>query len=482
MAHAQRLGKDIAIYGSSEFIFKFIAFAAFPFYAHHFSVADFGLWALLSVSATLLGYFANLGVNQAVQRFYFDDFSDDVGTAVIVSTGLAQIFVSSIAVVTLAIAVCVLFAKATLAGYGISQLLLVLAIANVIPDQLLQYCLDVLRMQFTPLRFALLAFAKNVLGTALALVLVIRFDAGLPGLFLGVVFGTTMAVPLGLWLIHRDLGWKLHLPLTRSLFAFGFPLTFGSVAHWIYTSIDRWMIADLSSSLELGLFSVAAKYATIVSFVIAAFAQAWTPFAIRLFRDDPEHSTLYGKVFALWFFVLSFVGLGIALFSREALMLFTPADFWPAAIMLPVMASGMVLYGTIPVSSLGIILSKRTTLGTIGTCLAALINFVLNLWLIRQYGAMGAALATLITYGLLALYYLVWNQRLHPIALEGRKLVYCLLIVGITAALPLVDLGALTARAFMIKIGVAALVLLGAFATGILNRSMFEPRSLRSLL
>lgn len=473
------LGKDIAIYGTSEFVFKFIAFAAFPIYAHLFSVADFGLWALLSVSATLLGYFANLGINQAVQRFYFDDVSNDMGTPIIVSTGLAQIFVSSVAIVTVAITASLLFAKASLAGYGISQLLLILAIANVVPDQLLQYCLDVLRMQFTPLRFAVLAFAKNVLGTALALVLVIKYDAGLPGLFFGIVFGTTMAVPLGLWLIRRDLGWKMHLPLTRSLFAFGFPLTFASVAHWVYTSIDRWMIADLSSAVELGLFSVAAKYATIVSFVIVAFAQAWTPFAIRSFRDDPDHNQLYAKVFSVWFFVLSFVGLGIGLFSREALMLFTPADFWPAATMLPVMAAGMALYGTLPVSSLGITLSKRTILGTIGTWLAALTNFIFNLWLIPRYGAMGAAIATLATYGLLAGYYLIWNQRLHPIALEWKKLAYCLAVVTLAAGLPLVDLGAMTGKAFMIKCAIALLVLAGAFATGILKRSIFDLRWLR---
>lgn len=71
------LGKDVAVYGAGEFAFKFIAFAVFPIYAHVFSVAEFGLWGLLTVSASLLGYVVNMGVNQAVQRYYFDpDHSD----------------------------------------------------------------------------------------------------------------------------------------------------------------------------------------------------------------------------------------------------------------------------------------------------------------------------------------------------------------------------------------------------------------------
>lgn len=482
MVRSQSLSKDIAIYGSSEFVFKFIAFAAFPIYAHHFSVAEFGLWALLSVSATLLGYFANLGVNQAVQRHYFDHPASHRGTGVIVSSGLAQVIVSSIVIVALTIGALLLFGQQTLAGYGITRLLLVLVLINVVPDQLLQYCLDVLRLHFTPLRFAVLALAKNLLGTALALLLVLHFDAGLTGLFMGTLIGTAVAVPLGLWMIRKDLGWTIDLATTRSLFAFGFPLTFASVAHWIYSSIDRWMLADLSTPVELGLFSAAAKYATILTFVVAAFGQAWMPFAIRLHRDDPDHRSVYTSIFSIWFFALAFIGLGLGLFSREALMLFTPAAFWPAATMLPVLVAGIVLFGTTQVSGLGMTLKKRTVWVTVGTWLAAGLNFALNLWLIPRYGAMGAAVATLCTYGMLTVYYLIWSQRLHPITLERRKLVYCLLVVGITAALPLVDLGTLTARAFMIKAGVATLVLLGAFATGILNRSMFEPSRLRSLL
>jgi len=482
MAQAQRLSKDIAIYGSSEFVFKFIAFAAFPIYAHHFSVAEFGLWALLSVSATLLGYFANLGVNQAVQRHYFDDPATHRGAGVIVSSGLAQVIVSSIVIVALTIGALLVFGQQTLAGYGVTRPLLVLALVNVVPDQLLQYCLDVLRLHFTPLRFAVLALFKNLLGTALALLLVLHFEAGLTGLFLGTLIGTAMAVPLGLWMIRKDLGWTIELATTRSLFAFGFPLTFASVAHWIYSSIDRWMLVDLSSPLELGLFSAAAKYATVLTFVVAAFGQAWMPFAIRLHRDDPDHRSVYASVFSVWFFALAFIGLGLGLFSREALMLFTPASFWPAAAMLPVLVAGIVLFGTTQVSGLGMTLKKRTVWVTVGTWLAAGLNFALNLWLIPRMGAMGAAIATLCTYGMLTVYYLFWSQRLHPIALERAKLAYCLMVVCLTAGLPLVDLGALTGMAYLIKVGIAALILFGAFAIGILNRAMFDPIRLRSLV
>jgi O-antigen/teichoic acid export membrane protein len=71
------LVKDVAIYGAGEFFFKLISFSVFPIYAHTFTVAEFGVWGLLTVSTTLLGFVVNLGVNQAVQRFYFDPAHSD---------------------------------------------------------------------------------------------------------------------------------------------------------------------------------------------------------------------------------------------------------------------------------------------------------------------------------------------------------------------------------------------------------------------
>ena len=55
-------------------------------------------------------------------------------------------------------------------------------------------------------------------------------------------------------------------------------------------------------------------------------------------------------------------------------------------------------------------------------------NFGLNLLLIPRWGALGAALATLISYGALSSYYLYWTQRIHPIPLESKKLVACALM------------------------------------------------------
>lgn len=465
------LAKDVAIYGAGEFVFKFIAFAVFPIYAHVLSVAEFGIWALLQVTVLLLGYFASVGVSQAMQRYYFDAAAGEGREASIVSTGLVQLLASAVVVTTGAMLAVWAFAAPLAADYGIALPVALLALAAIVPDQLLQYCLDVLRIHFTPLKFLALSFAKNVIGTLVALYLLLVEGAGLAGLFVGLLAGSLAAVPIGLWLIRRDLAWHYSPVIGRALLAFGGPLVFTSVAHWVYTSLDRWMLAEMTTPEEVGLYSVAAKFATILTFVISAFAQAWTPFAIRMARDDPDHQAFFGRVLSLWSFAIAFGALGIALFAGEALTLLTPPVYWPATPIVPLLVAGVAIYGTTLVTALGITLAKRTSLFAIGTWLAAAINVGLNLVLIPRYGAVGTAAATLFAYFALTAFCLVSTQRLHPIPLERGKLCYSAVLIGLAAASAAVDFGAFNVTGVIVKTGILLLALAGAFAAGLLDRS-----------
>lgn len=473
------LGKDVAIYGAGEFVFKFIAFAVFPVYAHVLEVADFGRWALIAATTLLLGYLANLGINQAVQRFYFDDGADRADGPRIVSAGLVQLLASSVLLVGVALAAAAVLAERLERSFGVENGLLAIALVAIVPDQLLQFCSDVLRLHFTPLRFLLLSFVKSIGGTALSLYFLLVLHAGLRGLFAGLLIGSLAALPLGLWLIRRDLVWHLDRRVAGALFAFGFPLTFASIAQWIYTSLDRWMLAEMTSAQEVGLYSVAARFSTVLTFVVAAFAQAWIPFAIRMSRDDPDHCGFFARVLTLWFFLLTIAALGISLYSSNVLRLLTPPVYWAGAHCLPLLVAGHALFGTSLVAGLGVTLSNRTMLSTIATWLAGAVNVVLNVLLIPIGGARGTAAATFIALAVLSGFLLCCSQRLKPIPLQPVPLLYCCALLLGTVALSFGGLGDTGAAAAALKGGILLLAIAGGLAIGIVDRStmwMLKPR------
>jgi O-antigen/teichoic acid export membrane protein len=467
----KKLSKDFAIYGGADFLFRIIGFAVFPIYAHIFSVSDFGLIAMLGVTAGLIGMALNMGVNNAVQRFYWDPETKEGQHAVLVSTGLRQLIIYGSVTIFVTFVTLYAIRSSIYERFGIEWGMLVLVLLAILPDQILQYSLDVVRLQFTPFRFMLLSFMKNILGIALGLWLVVELDKGLYGLFGGTLIASVLSLPVALWFIRKELLWSVDKAIAQKIFHFGYPFIFAGLAYWIFGSMDRWLLAELGNAIEVGIFSIAFKFAAIVTFVNSAFGQAWSPYAIKLMRDDKNYRQTYSGILSIWYFLLAILGCTIALFADELLILLTPREYWPAAKTLGFIVMGLVLFGTTQITALGISLEKKTRFLTYGAWLAAMVNFLLNVALIPRYGALGSAFATLITYALLTNFFLYCTQKLHPLPLEYLKLVFSTCVVLVGVILPqFLQSSEIDISLIIYKLLLLGIIFSGAWTLGIIDR------------
>jgi O-antigen/teichoic acid export membrane protein len=471
----KRLGKDIAIYGSADLLFRATQFFAVPVYAYALSVSDFGRMALLTVTGTLLGMLVNLGINNSIQRFYFDPETPEDERSTLVSTGLAQLLLSALVASLIALTVLAAFGDRLHQAYAIPPALALIVIATILPEQLTQYIQDVARLQFAPFKFVLISLVRNLLGVLIGLLLLLQLDMGIAGILLGTLSGAVLALPLGLFLIRRDLRFRFDRALAEKAFRFGFPFVFTGAAYWVFGSMDRWMLVELSDETQVGLFSIGLKLAAVVSFVTFAFGRAWSPFAFKMYGEDPHYRRNFAQILIGWFAVLSLCGLIIALFAREVLQVLTPREYWAAAPVISIAVAGLVLEGTTLVTMIGISLERRTMLLTQSAWTAAATNVVLNWLLIPQFGAVGAALATLISYGVLTGSMLYWTQRLHPLPLDWPKLGFCLGVVVLSATAPLL-FAQLSAPAAVValKLGLIAAALAAAAAVGLFKTAPWK--------
>ncbi|SLM50305.1 putative Polysaccharide biosynthesis protein [Nitrospira japonica] len=424
------LGKDVVLYGASDLLFKVLAFSVFPIYAYTFSVRDFGVIELVTAFSMLLTICCSLGLNNAVQRYYWDSDLTEEGKRRLVSTGLLFQSGSTIAVVAAA-AICLYAVRQPIEEqYGMSWPLILFALAGLVPSVALQYVLDVLRLQFVPWRYACVAFLKNAVGVGAGLVLILAFGFGVTGIFMGTAVAGLLAVPVGLWLIGKDLEFDFNSGVAQTLFQFGYPFIFSGLAYWALGSIDRWMIAQFSNMDEVGLYGIAFKFAAVVMFLNTAFGQAWSPWAMKVRADRPDYRKVYSEVFSIWFLLLTLAGCALSLFAKELLILTTPERYWPAANILIVAVLGVVFLGTTQITAVGISLEKRTRIFAVSAWVGAALNVALNLVLIPRLGALGAALATTVTYFALSGSYLYWTQRVHPLPLNWTQLL-SVFVVGL---------------------------------------------------
>ncbi len=435
----RRLAKDTAIYGGADLVSKFIAFFTFPIIAAALSPFAYGALELIATTTALLGLVMNCGLNNAVQRYYWDKDTLESQRPVIVSSGLAALMAFGVtAILVTLFALPALLPAVHHAKLPLTWIALVAALLLMVFAQWQQYLLDVVRLHFAPWKFLTLSLISRVLGIVLALLTVVHWRWGVDGL-LGTQAVVALAVlPLALWMVRKDLTVKIDRTWARKLVGFGHPFIYAGLAYWLFGSMDRWMLAAMSSVEEVGIYSVAFRFASLVLFVSAAFGQAWSPVAIKIRTDNPEgYRSIYAQVLLLLLFVMLLVGGGLALFSGELIGLIMPREYASSALPLAILCFGIVLQATQQVTAVGISLEKKTFIFARLAWLTALINLILNLILIPPYGAAGAAWATLFSYFVLTGGYLYFTQRLHPLPVPWKKLTWILFLGVLVGAVAL---------------------------------------------
>jgi O-antigen/teichoic acid export membrane protein len=425
------LAKETAIYGLTDFIFKFINFATFPLLAFVLSIEEFGVYSLLTTLSLLMGMAFHCGMNQALERFYLDNTLSTDKKAAVVTGGFLCLSLLALVVIGPCLWLAYHYRQSLYESHQMEWIAIAIALASSLPTQLFALACCVMRLNFSPWQFTIFNVAQNLISLFLSFYFVISLRWGVTGYIAGVTLGYLLMAPLATYLLFQRARPTFDWPIAKAMVKYGYPFIFTDLGRWIFSCMDRWMLGEMCDHREVGLFSMAFKLATVLIFLISSFSLSWGPYALKAYHQDPNHRFFFSRCYTLWLFILTFFSTGLSLFGIECLHWLTPSVYWPAATFLPLISAGLVFLGTTQVSSLGILITKKTYHISLMTWLAAALNFVLNLWWIPYWGALGSSLATLVTYIFLSSYYLLCSQKLYAIPLEYSKLLVCLgLLIG----------------------------------------------------
>lgn len=408
--------KNTVLYGATDFTFKLINFLLFPLYAFSLPVSDFGILALITTVTQLLCIIMNGGQTYALQRY-----KGEAGGEHAERTGMLCFSAVGILATLGALAIVPWLPNPTLAMLGIIAAW---------PYQLCQYYLTSLRVSFQSVQFVIISFLLNALSVGLSILLALYFQMGLLGFLAGVAMANAFTAFVCLCYERVKILGAFDKNLARQMIFFGLPFVATDLSNWLYASMDRWMLGEMAGATEVGYYSIAFKISTVVIFMINAFSLAWNPGIMKMYHDDPNYKLYISKSFTKWCFVLASLSSALILFSREILMMTTPSSYWPAAQLIPYICTGLAFHGTLVISTTGLFIEKKTSYLAWGTWGCAIMNFLINLWLIPILGAFGSAIACLLTYLCQSVFYLYSSQRFHFIPLEYRKLAFCILFIA----------------------------------------------------
>ncbi len=422
-----KLVKNSGIYALSSLVSPLISLALSPFLTHHLSTSDYGMLTLLNTIITLVAGITQLGLGSAFFRAYNYDYTENRDKRDVVSTAAMLLFVVSLLSVIGVIVEASSLATLLLGRSSLNRLIIIAA-GILFVQNLTIPGFAWLRAEGRALLYSLLSISNLLITLIANIVLVGVLHWGITGSLIATGGGYFGIVICTLPLIILRAGIRVRIDIARNLLGFGIPLLLNLVSYWILQLSDRYLLSHFSSFTETAKYAVVYNLGSALStVVITPFTLAW-PATMFTIAKRKNASRIFKLLFHWFSLVLLLSSFGLSLFATLLLNWLFPLAYHSASLIIPVISLSGVFYGTYYVFTTGVNIKRKTWVIGIFTAIAAITNFLANLILIPRYGAMGAALSTLIAFIVLALVAFIVNQKMYPVAFEIGRFIVALLL------------------------------------------------------
>ncbi len=239
---------------------------------------------------------------------------------------------------------------------------------------------------------------------SIAKVVLILFHAPLIAFAIAGLF-EIITIAIGLVVTYNRNGyslgtWRAAFPEANRLLRDSWPLIFSGFAVTVYMKIDQIMLGEMIGNESVGIYSAATKISEIWYFIPVAIAASVAPSIIE--SKNSNETVYYQRLQKTFDFVVVLAYLVALLFTFLAQpiisMLYKHSyDAAGMVLAIHIWAGLFVFLGV--VRNIWILAEGLMTISLITTTSGAVMNITLNYFLIPHYGPLGAAIATVISYG-----------------------------------------------------------------------------------
>lgn len=199
---------------------------------------------------------------------------------------------------------------------------------------------------------------------------------------------------------NRIQAWQINWKRAKELLQEGWLLVVAGIAVYIYADIDQLMLGSmLPDKSELGFYAAAVKISRILDLFPMTLASSILPKLTAL--KERNHQDYLDKV-QVYFDISALIWLAcaipVSLLSHYIVQIIYGSDFAVAGTLLSVYVWSQ-FNGCFGVARATILtIERKLKFNLVLTVVGAIVNLILNYLLIPTYGAMGATIATIITY------------------------------------------------------------------------------------
>ncbi|MBR2549746.1 MAG: polysaccharide biosynthesis C-terminal domain-containing protein [Clostridiales bacterium] len=382
------LAKNTLIFSIGNIGSKLVAFFLVPLYTNALVTGQYGTADLITNICIVAAPVIFFNIGEAVMRFALDKNADING---IMSAAFLIMLCSLLPGSLLAFGI-LLYRR--LSEYLVLILLYVFAMG------ISQIFFCYLRGKEQLLKYSIGNIIQALLIAVFNIVFLVVFDWGIRGYLLAYVLSYAVTAVYAFiagkaFAVFRD--FHIDRGLLKQMLLYSVVLIPNSFMWWIMNSSDRLMVIEMVSAETAGIYAVSYKLPTILAVMTGVFNQAYSYSAIKE-NDSKDAAEFNGSVFDAFFAFLMMTGMLILIVLKPFMSFYVEPEYYEAWMFSPPLIVGMAVMALGTFFSNFYVVNKDSKGFMLSATTGAVVNVVLNFVLIPLTGAMGAAIATCISY------------------------------------------------------------------------------------
>ncbi len=420
----KELTKDTAIYGISTMLGRFLNFLLVPFFTNVFLPAEYGIVNILYSYIAIFNIIFIYGMDSAFLKYAaFKDIGDDKENF---STPYISVFSTSIVFVLL----IVIFKNPISVFLDVSadkSFLIILSALILFFDANAVIPFLKLRLQRKAKFFSLLKVVNILINIILNVYLILKLKWGIEAIFVSNLAASVLTLLFILPTIVKNFRFTFHKELFKRLLKFGLPYLPAGIGVMLVQVIDVPILQKLTDLKTVGIYKASYRLGIFMMLYVNMFQFAWQPFFLNNAKEE-NAKELFSKVLTYFTIVGATLLIILSLFISDIVKIsiagfsIIGSNYWSGLFIVPVILLAYLFNGLYVVFSAGIYIEEKSIFAPIVAGLGALTNVVANYILIPYLNIMGAALATLLAYVVMAAGYYIVTQKYYKIHYEYLKL------------------------------------------------------------
>ena len=401
--------KSSVIYLGSSILNKAIPFLLLPILTKYLSPEEYGVLSIFQLMISFFIAFVGMAIHTNVSKNFFKYTKKQ--TSLMIGNILIILLLTTLLYFLITLGILFFYEEIFSVPSNWVAIIPILSLMFMINT----INLTILRNQDKAVLFGIYEIANTAVNMCVTISLLLIYHYGWYSQAIGITIAYTLFFIISLFHLRKNgfIILKYDRAEAKKILKLSIPLIPHAVGGIIITLSDRFFIEKMVGLEMVGIYSVGYMFGMVVILFTDAFLKAWSPWFYKFLSNTDNINKIkivkYSYLYILATFTIAFV---ISIFAKLIIPYVLDARYVGAEIYVFWIAIGYAVQGVYKIFFPYLVHISKTSFLAVSTVIAAGVNLLLNYFLIREFGTIGAAYSTVLSF-IVSASLVFWYQNKH---------------------------------------------------------------------